>query len=48
VYVQQLKAMVTKNVYHLNSTENDKFPKTVTLTNFKQDIQAHEEISEEC
>jgi hypothetical protein len=47
VYVQQWKPMVMKNVYHLNSTENDKFPKTLTLTNFKHDSQAHEEISEE-
>jgi hypothetical protein len=34
--------------YHLNSTENDKFPKTVFLTNLKRDMQELEAISEEC
>jgi len=32
---------------HFNSTENEKFPKTVTLMNLKRDIWAHKDISEE-
>jgi len=36
-----------KLFYHFNSTENEKFPKTVILINLKHDIRAHKDISEE-
>lgn len=36
-----------KKFYHFNSTENEKFPKTLILINLKHDIQAHKDISEE-